>query len=290
MAAVLVGAAPQAVAQATGPVTEAQARQYIFGGFLTGAAHAILSRNVALDAALRARLALPPDADSNQIYEALIRLTENKQLSVRRARAEEVTQYSPGAGRALRDPLYTLQAGDVVLLIQYDLVANNIPFIGDLAPVAITERALPPVPERPKPAVVEKPKPVAVEKPKPVAVEKPKPVVVEKPKPVVVEKPKPVVVEKPQPAVVETPRPVVLEKPAPVVTPAPAAVVPPPAPVVVTPPPAPPKPPVAQQRPPVAAPVAVERRPVPVQPNGPCLVKPVMSDQDLANCGATILR
>jgi len=273
VAAVLVGTAPQAVAQVTGPVTESQARQYIFGGFLTGAAHAILSKNVALDAALRARLALPPDADSNQIYEALIRLTENKQLTVRRARSEEVSQYSPGAGRALRDPLYTLQAGDVVLLIQYDLVANNIPFVGDLAPVAITERALSPVPvpERPKPVVVEKPKPVAV----------PKPVVVEKPKPVV-ETPKPVIVE-PAPVVVPPPAPVVVTPP-----PAPVVVTPPPAPVVVTPPPAPPKPPVAVPRAP--APVAVERRPVPVQPNGPCLVKPVMSDQDLANCGATILR
>jgi len=273
VAAVLVGTAPQAVAQATGPVTEGQARQYIFGGFLTGAAHAILSKNVALDGALRARLALPPDADSNQIYEALIRLTENKPLTVRRARSEEVSQYSPGAGRALRDPLYTLQAGDVVLLIQYDLVANNIPFVGDLAPVAITERALSPVPvpERPKPVVVEKPKPVAV----------PKPVVVEKPKPVV-ETPKPVIVE-PAPVVVPPPAPVVVTPP-----PAPVVVTPPPAPVVVTPPPAPPKPPVAVPRAP--APVAVERRPVPVQPNGPCLVKPVMSDQDLANCGATILR
>ena len=52
----------------------------------------------------------------------------------------------------------------------------------------------------------------------------------------------------------------------------------------LTPPPAPAKA--------AAAPAAVqvrreEPRPPPPKPSGPCVIKPVMSDQDLVNCGAT---
>ena len=38
----------------------------------------------------------------------------------------------------------------------------------------------------------------------------------------------------------------------------------------------------ARQKPPVVA-----RADETLKPNGPCLIKPVMSDQDLVNCGAT---
>lgn len=36
-----------------------------------------------------------------------------------------------------------------------------------------------------------------------------------------------------------------------------------------------------------AKPAAVARAEVVVKANGPCVIKPVMSDQDLVNCGAT---
>ena len=184
--------------------TEAQARYYVFGAFLTGAAADILSERVNLAPELQQRLAVPPDADYHRIYGALIALTENKRLRVRKTTPEELSRYAAPAKYGLKEPLFTLEAGDIRLLVQYDLQANNIPFVGQLSrtpepPTAtVVERAVVPPPP-PAPAPEEQPKlPLALEKPEP------PPVVKEKPAPpvVAVEKPKPPAVapEKPKPA------------------------------------------------------------------------------------------
>lgn len=156
------------------PVTEKQAANFIYFGFLTDAAHAVLSKDVKLGPELRQRLVLPQEADSRKIYDALVTLTDKKVLLVRKAAPDELSRY---AGKDLGQPLFALEAGNTTLLIQYDLPANNISFVGQLAGPA----------GPPKPAV---------------------------------------------------------------------------------------------------APLRVPRA-VPLRPTGPCVVKPVMSDQDLVNCGAT---
>lgn len=214
--AVLLGAvlfAPGAHAQ---PVTEKEAATYIYGGFLHDAAHAILSRDVKLGPELWRRLALPPGADSRKVYEQMTLLTDKQPLFVRKANAEEVSRYGASG---LRQPLFVLEAGGTMLLIQYDLQANNIPFMGQLSgphePVAAK-------------TLVEPPKPVPAPEP-----------------------PKAVVIEP------EPPKPIPVAAPAPPPKPTAAIVSPPP---------------------PLAPPAA---------PSGPCVVKPVMSNQDLVNCGAT---
>jgi hypothetical protein len=187
--------ASSALAQAPAPVTEAAAARYTYSGFLTDSAHAILSPDVKIGPELRRRLALPEGADSRAIYDALARLTDRKDLRVRRATPEELAGYAMAGG--LKPPVFALQAGDTTLLIQYDLQANNIPYVGQLAgPLPAVEKPAPP-PAEPAP---------------------------------------------PLPPIVE------IEKPRP--------------------------------------PVAEARKPEPRKPSGPCVVKPVMSDQDLANCGA----
>ena len=200
IAAALIGALASAGAHAQRPVTERDAAIAIYYGFLTDAAHAILGKDVKLGQELRQRLDLPQDADSRKIYDALSALTDRKKLFVRRAGPDELSRY---AVRDLRQPLFALEAGDTTFLIQYDLLADNIAFVGQLAGPAEPAVARTPAP----PAVVEPPKPVA--SPKPVAAPKP-------------------------------------------------AVAPPPAP-----------------------------RAARLRPTGPCEVKPVMSNQDLVNCGAT---
>ncbi len=181
--------------------TEAQARYYVFGAFLTGAAADILSERVNLGPELQQRLAVSPGADYHRIYEALIALTEYKPLRVRKPTPDELADYISRVKRDYRGPLFTVEAGDIRLIVQYDLPANNISFVGQLSPMperptaAVVERAV--VPPPPAPAAVPKPPPVAVEKPAPppVAIQKPAPpvVAVESPKPLVVapEKPKP---------------------------------------------------------------------------------------------------
>src|SRR5712664_3047077 len=75
--------------------TEAEARYYIQGAFLTQAAPGIISERVTLGHELRRQLALPPGADNVKIYAALVTLTDNKQLVARKATPEEIANY-PG--------------------------------------------------------------------------------------------------------------------------------------------------------------------------------------------------
>ena len=279
----LAGALAAADAHGQNTPTEAQARYYVFGAFLTGAAVDILSDRVSLGPELQQRLAVPPDADYHRIYDALIAMTENKSLRVRKATPEELSSYAAPAKYGLKEPLFTLEAGDIRLLVQYDLQANNIPFVGQLgaAPqrpsAAVVERAVvPPASPAPAPAAKPKPPPIALGKPAPpvVAVESPKPPVVapEKPKPAArVELPK-----RTGPCEV---KPVMSDQDL-INCRAPAA---------ATERPKPPAPAVEKPAPRVVAvdnpkPVTgVEER----KPVDPCVIKPVMSDQDLINCGVT---
>jgi outer membrane protein OmpA-like peptidoglycan-associated protein len=149
--AMLAGALAAGLACAQGRgATAAQARSYIFGAFLTQAAPGILSERVKLGPELERRLALPPGADSDKIYGALMALTDNKPLNVRRATADEVAGYGAPPGLHPDLPIYTLEAGDLKLFVQYDLEANNIPFIGDLGVAQAARRGAEPK----KPAVV----------------------------------------------------------------------------------------------------------------------------------------
>jgi len=119
--------------------TAAQARAYIYGAFLTQAAPGILSDSVRLGPELEQRLKLPAGADSGKVYEALVALTDGKRLDVRRATDDEISGYGMVPGLNLALPIYTLLAGEQKFLVQYDLEANAIPFVGQFGvrPLAV---------------------------------------------------------------------------------------------------------------------------------------------------------
>ncbi len=117
-----------ATAQAQRITTETQARQYIEGAFNTDAAHAILSENVSISPELRGRLGLAPEVGSRRIYDRLTSLTEGKTVSVRRASVAEVAG-TPGSN--LADPLFVVEAGDLKILVQYNLQRDNIHFLDE---------------------------------------------------------------------------------------------------------------------------------------------------------------
>lgn len=94
-------------------VTEPVARSNVLSAFITGAAPAILSENVAVAPELRERLALPAGADRDAVYGALVALTDGKPLSVSGSLKE-----------------FALDAGDVHLLLRYDAKANNVAYVG----------------------------------------------------------------------------------------------------------------------------------------------------------------
>lgn len=165
VAAVLVMSTGLACAQGRG-ATAAQARSYILTAFMTQAAPAILSDRVRVGAELEQKLGLAPGADSAKVYEALVKLTDNKSLDVRRATPEELASYGARPGLRSDLPVYTLLADDTKLLLQYDLEANNVPFVGQLGiapprPATAAAPAPAPVvrevrhePEPTKPAIV----------------------------------------------------------------------------------------------------------------------------------------
>ncbi len=135
-------AAAAAHAQSGRTTTDAQARSYIQGAFITDAAHAILSENVSISRELRERLGLAPNVGSRRIYDTLTALTEGKSVNVRRASAAEVAGYP---GRDLNDPLYVVEAGDLKILVQYNLQRDSIHFLDEFGR---------PAPDAPKPVAV----------------------------------------------------------------------------------------------------------------------------------------
>lgn len=234
---IAVLAAAPAFAQ-QGKTTEQQARSYILSAFMTGAAHAVLSSDVKVAPALREKLSLEPEADGRAVYLAMVRMTAGKSLTVRPPSEEDMAkaELRSEAGK----PLFAMDVGSTVFVLQYDLERDNVTQVADATrPIAVTSPVTAPVQPQP---------------------------IVEAPKPATTPEAAPAAAAAPPPAVEGVARIQVVEPREPKFTKAPAA--PPPAPRAVQ---------VTRD----------EHRPPALKPAGPCVIKPVMSDQDLVNCGAT---
>ena len=254
-----LSAAPALAQQPTPKTTEQQARTYIASAFMTGAAPMIISDDVVLQPELRERLSLPRDANSRTVYQALVNLTVGKLLQVRPAIRDEVlkSQALAAPGR----PIFALEAGDTTLVLQYDLERDNIAFIGQPAQIASTSPITPPTPVQQvteqAPVLTQAPAPeTPAVAPAAAAVAAP---AASEPAPAAAEAAKPAPQEPARAAlqVVEPQEPRITKQAAPT---APAA---------------------QQARAQLDPPRAVLKQ------SGPCEIKPVMSDQDLVNCGAT---
>ena len=114
--------------------TPQEALSYIHSAFLTQADPGVMSKGVSLGPELQQRLALPATADGPKVYDALVTVVGSKRVNVRNAAPQEVAEYGarrgfePKTGHAL----YTLEAGELRFLIQYDLKHVSIPFVGQL--------------------------------------------------------------------------------------------------------------------------------------------------------------
>jgi hypothetical protein len=244
-------ATSQAFAQQAAPAktTEQQARSYVASAFVTGAAPMVLSDGVTVSPELRQRLDLAPEADSRAVYKALVALTAGKPVQVRPAAPDEIAKAQAPA--APDKPLFALESGDTTLILQYDLERDNVAFIGLPGAVAVAAPVVAPAPPQ---RVQEAPAPAAAT-PAPAAPAPAAAVLVP------VQKPEP-----PVPQVVEPQVPRAVQ---------PAAVA------------AKPAPPAPRAQAPESRPASQpESRPL-LRKTGPCEIKPVMSDQDLVNCGAT---
>jgi len=243
-------AVPAAAQQQGAPAktTEQQARSYVASALITGAAPVIMSEKVIVSSALRQRLGLAAEANGEAVYKAVMGLTAGKPVQVRRAAGDEIAQ-SEAPAPVSEQPIFAVEAGDATLIVQYDLGRDNISFVGLPGAVATAAPVITPTP----------PQKVADAPPAPVVA--PTPAVA--PTPTIVEAPKPA----PAAPAAEPVKPVqVVEPQIPRLT-KPAATA------------------VAAARP--AQPVYVAEPRPQLKKSGPCEIKPVMSDQDLVNCGAT---
>ncbi len=131
--------------------TEVEARAFIHSAFITQADPAVIGRKVALGPELVRRLGLPAEADGAKVYELLIGIAGDKPVAVSRASASEVEGYGVRRGfdPNAPHPVYTLKMGDEKFLLQYDLNALAIPFVGQLGSLDPEPRAVqapPPLP------------------------------------------------------------------------------------------------------------------------------------------------
>ena len=284
---------PAMAQQPAAKTTEQQVRSYIASAFITGAAPLILSDDVVVQPELRTRLALPADANARTVYQALMNLTNGKPVQVRPAIRDEIlkSQVLAAPGR----PVFALEAGANTLVLQYDLERDNVAFVGQPTAIAAAAPAEEPQKASETPAPQAQAQPEVPAQPQAPAAEPAAPAAIA-PAPATEPAPAPAVIA--APAAAPEPEPA----PAPVATPAPPT-------VPVAEPAAEPQKPVGQviepQVPRMKSPAAAaakasaapapaatmvrarEARPPLPKPNGPCAVKPVMSDQDLVNCGAT---
>src|SRR3954451_1264044 len=141
----VLAATPAMAQQPAAKTTEQQARSYIASAFITGAAPLILSDDVVLQPELRTKLALPTDANSRTVYQALINLTNGKAVQVRPAIRDEVlkSQVLAAPGK----PVFALEAGTTTLVLQYDLERDNVAFVGQPAAIAAASPAATPAPK-----------------------------------------------------------------------------------------------------------------------------------------------
>ena len=145
--------AQTAPAQRRTPSAE-DAIAFIYSAFITRADPGVMAGRVVVGPELQKELSLPADAEGAKVYEALLgALGDSAPVDVRKATMEEVAAYGMRRGfdPAAPHPLYILEAGTQKFLLQYDLRALAIPFVGKLG--------LPDPDPKPKPVAVKLPEP-----------------------------------------------------------------------------------------------------------------------------------
>jgi len=221
------------------PPPAVQAESHISSAFTTRSDPRVLADNVALGPALRGHIG--EEKDSGKIYDALMAGVAGKPVRSRTLSISEAVGYT-ALGVNSAEPIVLVEAGDVRLLMQYSIADKNVAFVEQLAgtPVALIQEAPKPEPivER---ALPTEPPPPPPPPPATVAVPAAAPVVA---------------------APAAKPAPVAKSAPAPKPRAAPLAAVP-------------------------AAPIPAAPRPAEKsKPRGECVIKPVMSEDDLWNCSA----
>lgn len=133
------------------PASEAEALIYIESAFITQADPGLLKPNVTVGPELRKKLSLPVGAAGDKVYESVLELVGDKPFAVRKAERDELESYGPRRGfdPNIRQPLFVVVVENTRLLLQYDLQALQVSYVGQLGlldPEPVAVAAPPPIP------------------------------------------------------------------------------------------------------------------------------------------------
>lgn len=142
------------------PASEAEAIIYVESAFITQADPGLFKPNVVVGPELRKKLSLPDAIHGDKVYEAVLELVGDKPFSVRKAERDELDLYGlrRGFDPAIRQPLLVLVVENTRFLLQYDLQALQVTFIGQLGLLDPEPRAVAAPPHIP---IVTPPTPVS---------------------------------------------------------------------------------------------------------------------------------
>jgi hypothetical protein len=132
------------------PASEAEGLIYVESAFITQADPGLMKPNVVVGPELQKKLSVPAGTHGDKIYQAILDVVGEKAFTVRRATREELDHYGKRRGfdPALRQPLYVVAVENTRFLLQYDLQALQVSFIGELGtldPEPIAIAAPPPI-------------------------------------------------------------------------------------------------------------------------------------------------
>lgn len=116
------------------PASEAQAMAYITSAFISQADPGAMSPRVALGPELEKALGLQAGAGAAKVYDAVVPLPGEQRIEVRRAASADLEAYGKRRNfdASTQHPVFTVEGGKAKLLVQYDLRALNIVFVGQL--------------------------------------------------------------------------------------------------------------------------------------------------------------
>jgi len=131
-AVALAGSSAQPAFAQRRATTEADGLAYVYSAFLTQADPGVMANPVVIGPELQRALAMPASADGSKVYAALVARLGTSAIDVRKATAQELSAYGKRRGFNPGPALYTLEAGALRYLIQYDLQRTSIAFVGQL--------------------------------------------------------------------------------------------------------------------------------------------------------------
>jgi hypothetical protein len=115
------------------PPAELAALSHVQSAFFTGADSGVMAFQVTVAPELQRSHGLPPRADGTKVYEVLVGMIGGRKFDSRRMTPAEIAAYGVRAGfEPVAQLPIVVEADELRVLVQYDMRATTISFVGQL--------------------------------------------------------------------------------------------------------------------------------------------------------------